>query len=197
MGLTAPPERPAVEAYIEDVERRLRARTTEGPEALLAAPLRTLVRALAHWRPKVDLDQAVESGIGRPDFAAKEGPLLIGHVETKQLGAGVYTDRYTGHDRQQWENFRRLPNVLYSDGRDFALYRSGEPVDLAPGRRALARLPLNPDRLSELILSDIAVGENRAQGAGRRDQGVQAPCHARPPDRRPSGDRAGAVGEAE
>ena len=28
--------RAAVEAYIEDVERRLRARTTEGPEALLA-----------------------------------------------------------------------------------------------------------------------------------------------------------------
>src|SRR4051812_39186837 len=118
MGLPPTPERLAVEAYINDVERRLRARTTEGPEALLAAPTRTLVRTLAaqRGRPDVDLfDQAVETGIGRPDFSAKDGPLLIGHVETKQLGAGVYTDRYTGHDRRQWENFSRLPNVLYSD----------------------------------------------------------------------------------
>jgi hypothetical protein len=162
MGLTAPPERIAVEAYVEDVERRLRARTTEGPEALLAAPLRTLVRELSRLRgrPEVDLlDQAVESGIGRPDFAAKDGPLLIGHVETKQLGTGIYTDRYTGHDRRQWENFRRLPNILYSDGRDFALYRSGEAVELAAGRRALASLPLDPNRREPLILSDIELGE--------------------------------------
>jgi hypothetical protein len=162
MGVTTPVERLAVETYIEDVERRLRARTNEGPEALLAAPLRTLVRQIAdaRGRPDVDLlDQAVESGIGRPDFAAKDGPLLIGHVETKQLGAGVRTNRYTGHDRRQWENFARLPNVLYSDGREFGLYRSGELVELGPGQVALARLPLDPQRQGPLILSDIEIGE--------------------------------------
>jgi hypothetical protein len=69
VALTTQPERAAVEAYIKDVERRLSARTTEGPEALLAAPLRTLVRTLAEIRerPASDLlDEAVESGIGVP-----------------------------------------------------------------------------------------------------------------------------------
>jgi len=155
MGVS--PERVAVESYIVDVERRLRARTTEGPEALLASPLRTLFRDLAGLRgmPRFDLlDQAIEAGIGRPDFAGKDGPLLLGHLETKQLGVGVLTDRYTGHDRQQWENFRRLPNIVYSDGRDFVLFRSGVHLDLAPGRRASARLPVDPQRQTPVVLAD-------------------------------------------
>ncbi|MDW8358669.1 hypothetical protein [Thermus sp.] len=29
------------------------------------------------------------------------------------------------HDKRQWENFRHLPNLVYTDGESFALYREG------------------------------------------------------------------------
>ena len=38
------------------------------------------------------------------------------------------TARYRGHDKQQWERLACLPNVLYTDGQAFALFRNGERV---------------------------------------------------------------------
>jgi len=34
----------------------------------------------------------------------------------------------TGHDKQQWVRFSNLPNILYSDGREFSLYRTGKQI---------------------------------------------------------------------
>src|SRR6185369_9480088 len=34
------------------------------------------------------------------------------------------------HDREQWERFKRLPNVLYTDGLDFAIWRDGRLASL-------------------------------------------------------------------
>lgn len=64
-------------------------------------------------------------GSGRPDFAILADDLLAGHVELKAPGKGVDPTRFTGHDKRQWERFKTLPNVLYSDGNSWALYRSG------------------------------------------------------------------------
>jgi hypothetical protein len=63
--------------------------------------------------------------LGRVDFAAHAGQLLIGHVELKAPGKGANPERYKGHDREQWERFKDLPNLIYTDGNDWALYRSG------------------------------------------------------------------------
>lgn len=145
-------------AFLDDVEARLRVLTTEGPEAQLAGPLRTLFKALAALagRDALDLlDQATEPGIGRPDFSAKDGPLLVGHVETKPLGKGADPSRFTdAHDKSQWQRFRRLPNIIYTDGREFALYREGELAHLGNGRLARAGLPLDPSRHGPRVLRD-------------------------------------------
>ena len=155
--------RTAVEVFIADVERRLELRTTEGPEAILAAPIRTLFRAIAEERGRPDfdlLDQAIERGIGTPDFAARDGHLLIGHLETKRLGVGADPARFRdAHDRAQWERFKRLPNLIYTDGSDFALFRSGETVTLAEGRPARARLPIAPGRRGPHTTADTEIGE--------------------------------------
>ncbi len=66
--------------------------------------------------------------VGRPDFSVKDGALLVGHLETKPPGAGADVRRFRGHDREQWRRFEQLPNVLYTDGLEFGLYRSGEKV---------------------------------------------------------------------
>lgn len=63
---------------------------------------------------------------GRPDFGVSVNKLLCGHVELKAPGKGADAATFTGHDKRQWERFRNLPNILYSDGREFALYRAGK-----------------------------------------------------------------------
>ena len=50
---------------------------------------------------------------------------LTGHVELKAPGKGVQPQKFTGHDKQQFNRFSQLPNILYSDGNDWALFRQG------------------------------------------------------------------------
>lgn len=66
------------------------------------------------------------SGLGRPDFGVECNGLLCGYLELKAPGKGADTSLYTGHDRHQWSRFSSLPNMLYSDGQEFALYRQGQ-----------------------------------------------------------------------
>jgi hypothetical protein len=98
--------------HLDALRARLAGRTNESPEALLNDLVPALIKGLAAdaGRPGVDLrGQAHEGAIGRPDFSVKDGLLVIGHVETKAPGAGVDTSRFKGHDREQWQRFRRLP----------------------------------------------------------------------------------------
>lgn len=118
--------------YQRALQARLAGRTNESPEALLNDLVPNLVRALAADanRPDVDLrGQAYEGSLGRPDFSVKDKLLLIGHLETKAPGDGADTRRFRkGHNHDQWQRFKRLPNLVYTDGEQFALYRSGERV---------------------------------------------------------------------
>ena len=68
----------------------------------------------------------------RADYSVHVGGALIGFVELKAPGKGVDTSRFRGHDKQQWERLACLPNVLYTDGQTFALYRNGERVGAVP-----------------------------------------------------------------
>jgi hypothetical protein len=116
--------------FINTLSVRRAGRTNESPEAQLADLVPNLLIGLAkdQGRPSIDLrGQAREKAIGIPDFSIKDGLLLIGHVETKPPGAGADPTKFKGeHDRNQWERFKKLPNVLYTDGFEWALYRSGE-----------------------------------------------------------------------
>jgi len=117
-----------VGGFVADLRERLRYADQESREALLVEPLRDLVRGLAHLdgRDRIDLrGQTQEPGIGRPDFSVKDGPTLVGHIETKPPGKGADPSLFRGDDKQQWGRYQRLPNLLYTDGFDFALYQSG------------------------------------------------------------------------
>ncbi len=62
----------------------------------------------------------------RPDIGVSTGQLLVGHVELKAPGKGVRPGTsWAEHDRQQFEKLRDHPNLLYTDGNDWALYRRG------------------------------------------------------------------------
>lgn len=75
----------------------------------------------------------------RPDYAIDVAGARVGYVELKKPGHGVpgTWSRPSPHDKKQWEKFQLLPNVLYSDGEQFARYEfgklRGEVALLAPG----------------------------------------------------------------
>jgi hypothetical protein len=64
----------------------------------------------------------------RPDLGVSVNQLLAGHVELKAPGKGARVKTFSGHDREQFKALSDHPNLLYTDGNEWVLYRLGEPV---------------------------------------------------------------------
>ena len=98
-------------------------------EDRLRAPFEQLVAAAARALGLEAVcagEAALPSGAGRPDFAVHCQGLLAGHAELKAPGTGADATRFRGRNRDQFRRFAALPNLLYSDGREWALYRDGK-----------------------------------------------------------------------
>jgi hypothetical protein len=97
----------------------------------------------------------------RPDIAVYVGNLICGYIELKAPGLGADAPKLKGeHNKKQWGKLKGLPNLIYTDGREWALYRGGErqgtTVRLAEdptqqGKAAVQRG--NADELDTLIRS--------------------------------------------
>ncbi len=66
--------------------------------------------------------------LGRPDYAIHLNQLLAGYVELKAPGVGADARRFRGRNREQFKRFSSVPNILYTDGNEWALYRNGERI---------------------------------------------------------------------
>ncbi len=102
------------------------------PEEQLKSPVASLVQAsgaaLQVSGVSVYPEARVE-GVGRPDLAVVVNGLICGYVELKARGKGADPNRFKERaDRMQWDRFRNLPNLIYCDGDEIALYRTGERV---------------------------------------------------------------------
>src|SRR5579862_3150182 len=65
----------------------------------------------------------------RPDYSVTVNKALVGFVELKAPGKGANPTRFKDpHDKEQWERLRSLPNLLYTDGNSFGLWRDGQAV---------------------------------------------------------------------
>ena len=64
-------------------------------------------------------------GVGRPDIGVAVGGLLTGHIELKAPEKSIRPSSFKGADKKQWEKFKALPNLVYTNGSQWALYRSG------------------------------------------------------------------------
>lgn len=62
----------------------------------------------------------------RPDYGVSVGGLITGYMEVKAPGRAIDPAALRGHDLRQWQRQRDLPNLLYTNGTDFRLYRDGE-----------------------------------------------------------------------
>ena len=71
-----------------------------------------------------------EEGV-RPDLAIYINGLICGYIELKAPGLGADAPKLKGkHNKKQWSKLKALPNLIYTDGREFTLYRFGEREEL-------------------------------------------------------------------
>ncbi len=101
------------------------------PEDQLKGPVGTFVEGTGArlGLAVVTVTEVQEKEIfGRPDMGVTVAGLLTGHIELKAPGKGADPKKFKGPDKVQWEKFRDLPNLLYTDGNEWALYRNGERV---------------------------------------------------------------------
>jgi Type ISP C-terminal specificity domain/N-6 DNA Methylase len=102
-------------------------------EDQIAAPVARLVRAIGEAL-RLDVVTHAETPLSelsvRPDFAVDVADGAVGFIEVKRPGKGANPASWSArsHDGRQWQKLRLLPNVLYTDGNDWALYRDGERV---------------------------------------------------------------------
>lgn len=63
----------------------------------------------------------------RPDYAVTVGKALVGFVEVKSPGKGADPRKFSDdHDKGQWARLKSLPNLIYTDGNAFSLWRDGK-----------------------------------------------------------------------
>jgi hypothetical protein len=104
-------------------------------EAQIVAPVEDLLLAaqsLAEGKIDVINESATAELRSRPDLAVAAAGLLRGYVELKAPGKGARPSKFTNpHDRAQWDKFKKLPNILYTDGTEWALYQEGGDLPVA------------------------------------------------------------------
>lgn len=132
------------------------------PEDQLKEPVALLITAFGE-QVNAEIAHRTEAHLSehkvRPDIAIYVGGLISGYIELKAPGYGADAPKLKGkHNKQQWEKLKCLPNLIYTDGRDWALYRNGERqggivrLDDAPDERgADAVSQRNADDLGKLL----------------------------------------------
>lgn len=101
------------------------------PEDQLRGPFETFMDAVGRacgWNVVCTGETPLPDRLGRPDYAVHLNQLLVGYVELKAPGVGATATRFTGHNRNQFKRFSAIPNILYTDGNEWVLYRDGQPV---------------------------------------------------------------------
>ena len=87
------------------------------------------VAAALNWNIVCTGETLLRGGIGRPDYAVHINKLLAGYAELKAPGVGAAASRFKGHNRKQFKRFSAIPNILYTDGNEWAVYRDGQLLD--------------------------------------------------------------------
>ncbi len=119
----------ALREFANAVQAKTAAPGRGQPEDQLRGPFETLLSRVgtAEGLKVVASGEAqLPAGLGCPDFAVHRDGLLTGYAELKAPGRGARKEHFKGRDREQFERFSSLPNVLYTDGTEWALYRRGD-----------------------------------------------------------------------
>jgi hypothetical protein len=129
----------AVARFGDDVRAKLNDPSAAGePEDQLRGPLENLIAGInvligkAGEGVKTIGEVRLPDLMTRPDYAVtRDG--LIGFIEVKAPGKGSDPTAFPpkSADRLQWEKLKSLPNILYTDGNGFTLWRDGKRISSA------------------------------------------------------------------
>lgn len=125
-----------VARFGKDVSDKLKDVSATGePEDQLRGPLENLIAGLniliGKDAEKVKLigEVRLPDLMTRPDYAVtRQG--LIGFIELKAPGKGCDPNSFPAKsaDRLQWDKLKSLPNLIYTDGNGFTLWRDGKKI---------------------------------------------------------------------
>lgn len=103
------------------------------PEDQLRGPLENLLGEFAEICGFVrdEISSVGETSLSslktRPDYAITVRKTLVGFIEVKAPGKGADPRKFKDkHDKEQWIKLQSLPNLLYTDGNQFSLWRDGK-----------------------------------------------------------------------
>jgi hypothetical protein len=149
----------ALRTFAQAVTAKMSQLTRGEPEDQLRGPFENFMAEAGcalGWNVVCTGETRLAERLGKPDYGVNVNKLLAGYVELKAPGAGADTKRFTGHNREQWKRFQSIPNLIYCDGNEWALYRTGKPV----GKVVRIRGDITSD-------GKEAVGRDSARGVER------------------------------
>jgi Type ISP C-terminal specificity domain/N-6 DNA Methylase len=148
----------AVTEFGEACQERLAGDVGEA-EAAIRSPLERLLQRAGnqHGRQVVPHGEAPLSGLGvRPDYAIRVDGAVTGYVEVKKPGASVDPGTFKGHNLRQWQRLQDLPNLIYTNGTHWRLYKHGDLAGTAVlngDLRTAGRTLSIPDSSFEQVLT--------------------------------------------
>ena len=122
----------ALQAFAAAVTTKSTQLVSGAPEDQVRGPFEVLMNAAADvfgWDIVCTGETPLPGRTGRPDYAVHLNRLLTGYVEIKAPGLGATASRFRGHNREQFNRFSAVPNILYTDGIEWAVYRDGQLHD--------------------------------------------------------------------
>lgn len=120
--------RAAAHRYADTLRASFASGLPAQPEDQLKAPVADLLKSVRPGVATKTEAHAAEVG-GRPDIGVEVARALCGFVELKAPGHGARTRYFKGRDKAQWQKFSALPNILYTDALEWALYRTGTQTE--------------------------------------------------------------------
>ncbi len=121
----------ALQQFGQAITAKMSQLITGAPEDQLRGPFENLMTSLAAalgWPIVCTGETPLPHRLGRPDYAVHLNRLLAGYVELKAPGVGANARHFKRRNREQFKRFSAIPNLLYTDGNEWALYRSGKLV---------------------------------------------------------------------
>ncbi|WP_307811311.1 type ISP restriction/modification enzyme [Streptomyces fildesensis] len=102
------------------------------PEAAIRGPLEHLLQEIGEksgltnilWHAETRLK---DLGV-RPDYAVGIQGDIVGYIEVKKPELSIDPANFNGPNKKQWERLRDVPNLMYTNGTAWRLYRNGELV---------------------------------------------------------------------
>lgn len=132
MAATADPGLKPLVQFAVSLTANFALKISAQPEDQLKGPVSNLVKSVGDVIAKqveTRTEAKADDVAGRPDMAVAVGKLLTGYIELKAPGKGASPNLFTlRQDRDQWRRFKQIPNLVYTDGSQWALYRSGERI---------------------------------------------------------------------